>query len=68
MSLKAVHVFVILSSVLLCLGFGAYEALAWKETRSLLDLALSLLGLAGGAVLMVYFKAMLRKLRNIGYL
>jgi len=68
MSLKAVHVVVILSSILLSLGFGLYELVAWRQTRSLLDLALSLLGLGGGALLIVYFKAMLRKLRNISYL
>jgi hypothetical protein len=68
MSLKAVHVVVILSSILLCLGFGVYELLAWKRSMLLIDLALSVLGLGGGVLLIVYFKTMLRKLRNISYL
>lgn len=68
MSLKAVHIVVILSSILLCFGFGVYEILAWKRTQSLLDLALGVLGLGGGVLLSVYFKAMLRKLRHISYL
>ena len=68
MSLKAVHVVVILSSILLCLGFGAYEVFAWRQSGALLDLVLGMLGVGSGMLLIVYFKAMLRKLRNISYL
>jgi hypothetical protein len=68
MSLKAVHVVVILSSILLCLGLGGYELVAWRQSGSLVDVALGGLGLGGGVLLMVYFKGMLRKLRNISYL
>lgn len=68
MSLKAFHVLFIVSSILLCFGFGAWELHARTHTGSLVDLALGLGSLVSGVVLLFYFKAMLRKLRDISYL
>lgn len=68
MSLKAVHVLVILTSILLCFGFGAWAVNDHGHGGSRLELALGIISLGGGALLIVYFKAMLRKLRDISYL
>lgn len=68
MSLKAFHVVIILSSILFCLGFGAWEVRAYQVTGGGLDLFLGVFSLTAGAALIVYFKAMLRKLRHISFL
>ena len=68
MSLKAFHVVFVVSTILLCFGFGAWAIHARTQGGSLLDLVLGLLAMAGGVAMMVYFKAVLRKLRDISYL
>lgn len=68
MSLKAFHVVFVISSILVCFGFGAWAIHARLHGGSLLEFILGLVSLAGGAALIVYFKAVLRKLRNISYL
>ena len=68
MSLKAFHVLFIVTSILLCFGFGTYELYARTQGGSWVDVALGLMSLASGALLIVYFKVMLRKLCGISYL
>jgi len=68
MSLKAFHVVFVVSSILLCFGFGAWAIHARLHGGGLLDFILGLLALVGGVALIVYFKAVLKKLRNISYL
>ena len=69
MSLKAFHIFFILTSILLCLGFGAWQLqMRFSGGGGFLDLVLGILSLLSGVLLMVYFKSMLRKLRDISYL
>jgi hypothetical protein len=68
MSLKAFHVVFVLSSILLCFGFGAWAIHARIQGGNLLEFILGLLSLATGVALIVYFKVILRKLRNISYL
>ena len=68
MSLKAFHVVFVVSSILLCFGFGAWAIHARLHGGSLFEFVLGLIALLGGVALIVYFKAVLRKLRNISYL
>ncbi len=68
MSLKAFHVVFVISSILLCFGFGAWAIHARTQGGDLLDFVLGLISLAGGVAMIVYFKAVLRKLRGISYL
>ena len=68
MSLKAFHVLFVISTILLCFGFGAWAIHARMAGGSLLEFILGLASLAGGVAMMVYFKAVLKKLRDISYL
>lgn len=65
MSLKAFHILFIASSILLCLGFCAWEIREYRADGGPLDLCLGL-GYGISAILLaVYFRAMLKKLRGI---
>jgi len=68
MSLKAFHVFFIAVSILLAFGFGCWEGYHYFHEGAGTDLALSVLSLAGGVALIFYFRAVLKKLRNVSYL
>lgn len=68
MSLKAFHVVFVLSSILLCFGFGGWAIHARLHGGNRFEFVLGLMALAGGLALMVYFKAVLKKLRHISYL
>lgn len=68
MSLKAFHVVFVLSSILLCFGFGAWAIHARVQGGNLLEFVLGLVSLAAGVALIVYFKAVMKKLRDISYL
>lgn len=68
MSLKAFHVVFVVSSILLCFGFGAWAIHARVQGGPWLEFVLGLISLAGGVALIVYFKAVMRKLRDISYL
>ena len=69
MSLKAVHILVILTSILACLGLGGWEVAAWwRGTGGTVDLVLGAVAVGVGLTLCVYFKAALHKLRDISYL
>jgi hypothetical protein len=68
MSLKAAHILFLISAIVLCLGFGAWEVREFLRYRGWLDLAIGLFSLVSGVALIVYFRAMLKKLRGISYL
>jgi hypothetical protein len=68
MSLKAFHVVFVISTILLCFGFGAWAIHARMQGGSLFEFVLGLVSLVGGVAMIVYFKAVLKKLRNISYL
>ena len=68
MSLKAFHVFFILASMLLSLGFGVWSVGAYFASGSGLTLGLGLASFVGCAVLAVYGKWFLTKLSGWSYL
>jgi hypothetical protein len=68
MSLKAFHVVFISASILLAFGFGAWSYLDYQDQGKRVDLIYAIGSTLSGIALMIYFKAVLRKLRNISYL
>ncbi|MBM3879638.1 MAG: hypothetical protein FJ387_07940 [Verrucomicrobia bacterium] len=68
MSLKAFHILFILVSIVLAFGFGAWELVAFFDGRQTLDLALGAGSLVAGVALIFYFRAVLKKLKNMSYL
>ncbi len=69
MSLKTFHLFFIGASIVLALGFGAWEGYAYLQPEgAALDLALAVASAAGGVGLVFYFRAVVRKLKDISYL
>ncbi len=67
MSLKAFHIVFVISTILLCFGFGAWAIRDRLQGGGLLEFILGLLSLAGGFLMIVYFKVVLKKLRDISY-
>lgn len=65
MSLKAFHIVFVISTILLCFGFGAWAIHNRLQGGGMVEFVLGLLALAGGLAMMVYFKAVLKKLRDI---
>jgi hypothetical protein len=65
MSLKAFHIVFVISTILLCFGFGAWAIHDRMQGGGVMEFVLGLLALAGGLAMMVYFKAVLKKLRDI---
>ncbi len=65
MSLKAFHIVFVLSTILLCFGFGGWAIHDRVHGGGLVEFVLGLLSLAGGLAMIVYFKAVLKKLRDI---
>ena len=68
MSLKAFHLVFIVASILLALGFGAWEVKGWLDTRRTLDLVFGLGSLGAGIGLIFYGRYFLKKLKNVRYL
>ena len=68
MSLKAFHVFFILVSMLLSLGFGLWAVGAYLDSGAGLILGLGLASFVGCVVLAVYGKWFLKKLSGWSYL
>lgn len=65
MSLKTFHIVFVISTILLCFGFGAWAIHDRLQGGGMSEFVLGLLALAGGLAMMVYFKAVLKKLRDI---
>jgi len=68
MSLKAVHIFFITISTLLCLFFGAWSIWSYKSFGHPGDLWMAIGSFVGVILLAFYFRWFLRKLKNVGYL
>jgi hypothetical protein len=68
MSLKTIHIVFITASVILCFGFGAWELHAYHGHHHRSDLIMGVGSLVCGVALVIYEKAVLRKLRRISYL
>ena len=68
MSLKAFHIFFIVVSTWLCVGFGAWAIRDFAQTGNLLHLALGVGSLLGSALLVWYGVWFLRKLKGVSYL
>lgn len=68
MSLKALHIVFVVASIVLALGFGAWSLneFAHGGTRSHLWYGIG--SLLVGLLLIIYSKAMLKKLKDISYL
>ena len=68
MSLKAFHVVFITASILLAFGFGAWSYFDYKDQGKTVDLIYAIGSTLAGIALVIYFKIVLRKLKNISYL
>ena len=68
MSLKAFHVFFIVVSTALALGFGVWAMLDFAESGSWGMLALGFGSFLGSILLVRYGVWFLRKLKGVGYL
>ena len=68
MSLKAFHVVFVTASILLAFGVGAWSYFAYKDQGNPVDLIYAIGSALAGIALMIYFKIVLRKLKNISYL
>ena len=68
MSLKAFHVVFVTASILLAFGFGAWSYSDYKDQGKTVDLIYAVGSTLAGGTLLVYFKFVLRKLKNISYL
>jgi hypothetical protein len=68
MSLKAFHIVFVIASILLAFGFGAWSYFDYKEQGTTTDLVFAVGSTLAGVVLVIYFRAVLRKLKNISYL
>ena len=68
MSLKAFHVVFIIASILLAFGFGAWSYVDYKDQGKTMDLIYAIGSTLAGIALVIYFRIVLRKLKNISYL
>jgi len=68
MSLKAFHVVFVTASILLAFGCGASSYFAYKDQGKTADLIYAAGSAVAGIALLIYFKFVLRKLKNISYL
>ncbi|TMP99251.1 MAG: hypothetical protein E6L09_09875 [Verrucomicrobia bacterium] len=68
MSLKAFHVVFVAASILLAFGFGVWSLLDYRDHGKIAELIGGIVSVLVGFALIVYVKAILRKLKNISYL
>ncbi len=68
MSLKAFHIFFIVVSIALCVGFGVWATQDFTRSGSSAQLALGVGSLIGSGVLVCYGVWFLRKLKHESYL
>jgi hypothetical protein len=68
MSLKTVHILLILVSITLAFWFGAFELRRFDELRNLSDLILGIGSSVSGFALLAYGYYFLKKTRHISYL
>ncbi len=68
MSLKAFHIVFVTASILLAFGFGVWSLLDYRDHGKAAELVGGIVSLLSGIALIVYAKAILRKLKDISYL
>ena len=68
MSLKAVHIFFITCSILLAFFLGAWLWNDYATSRDVSEAVCGTLSCLAGVALIVYARAILRKLRQISFL
>jgi hypothetical protein len=68
MSLKALHIVFIVASIVLAIGFGAWSFNEFSNGAGRNHLWTGVASVAAGLGLIVYGRAVLRKLRHISYL
>ncbi len=68
MSLKALHVVFIVASIVLALGFGGWSLNEYSHGGARSHLWFGVGSLTTALLLIIYSKAMLRKLKDISYL
>ena len=68
MSLKAFHIVFVTVSILMAFGCGIWSILNFKDTGSGSDLVFGAGWVLTGIALLVYGRAILRKLKHISYL
>ena len=68
MGLKAFHIFFIVVSTALCVGFGVWAVNDFGRTGSVVHLALGVGSFIGGILLVYYGVWFLRKLKGVSYL
>ena len=68
MSLKAFHVVFVTASILLAFGFGAWAYTDYRAQGQTVDLIYAIGSTLAGIALLIYFRIVLRKLKNISYL
>ncbi len=68
MSLKAMHIVFVSCSIALAFCFGAWLLHDYADTRDRVEMTTGLLSCGVGVTLIIYAKAILRKLRQISFL
>jgi hypothetical protein len=68
MSLKALHIVFVSSSILLCFFLGGWLVVEYKRTQDVTDIIFGILSWLAGLTLIWYAKAILRKLKRISFL
>lgn len=68
MSLKTLHIVLILTSILLAFGFGAFELQRYRDLEYQSDLYLGAGSTVAGVALLIYSVYFLRKTKHISYL
>lgn len=65
MSLRAFHIFFVAVSILLAFGFGGWELYAFAQGGGALEVVLGVGSLIAGVALIVYLRAVIKKLRQL---
>jgi len=68
MSLKALHIFFVTTSILLCFFLGGWLITEYKRTQDGSDVIFAVVSWLTALTLIWYAKAILRKLRQISFL
>jgi hypothetical protein len=68
MSLKAMHIVFVTCSITLAFSFGTWLLHDYGATNDRMEMANGVISCGVGVTLMIYAKAILRKLRQISYL
>jgi predicted membrane protein len=68
MSLKAFHIVFIVLSILMAFFCGAWLLYQYAQARDTAELVVGILFILAGCALVIYGKAVLRKLKHISYL